>query len=61
MKVDEDTHMKMFSSLYIMKEHSRDRIWQRHHSFSSFSQEPLEPPWQGGSNEYLQPMFWAEI
>ena len=21
----------------------------------------LEPPWQGGSNEYLQSMFWAEI
>ena len=21
----------------------------------------LEPPWQGGSNEYPQSMFWAEI
>ena len=21
----------------------------------------LEPPWQGGSNEYQQSMFWAEI
>ena len=21
----------------------------------------LEPPRRGGSNEYLQPMFWAEI
>ena len=22
---------------------------------------PLEPPRRGGSNEYPQPMFWAEI
>ena len=22
---------------------------------------PLEPPWRGGSNEYPQSMFWAEI
>ena len=21
----------------------------------------LEPPWQGGSNEYPQSVFWAEI
>ena len=21
----------------------------------------LEPPWRGGSNEYPQSMFWAEI
>ena len=22
---------------------------------------PLEPPWRGGSSEYPQSMFWAEI